>query len=161
DGTHLLYYKDGHFHTHELATGKSHNVTADVPASFVNDKDDRTVDRPPTSPIGWTKDGAYVLLSDGWDVWQVPVRGGPGINLTPDGKKEGIRYRSPTQFPLDPDVRGIDLEKPMYVAMLGEWTKKGGIGRVEPGKAGVKRLVWGDAAFGPLRKARGADVFVY
>jgi dipeptidyl aminopeptidase/acylaminoacyl peptidase len=160
-GTHLLYYKNGHFHTHELATGKSHNVTADVPASFVNDKDDHTVDRPPTSPIGWTKDGAHVVLSDGWDVWQVPVGGGPGNNRTLDGKKEGIRYRSPMQFLSDPDGRGIDLEKPIYVAMLGEWTKKGGIGRVEPGKPGVKRLAWDDAAFGPLQKARDADVLAY
>src|SRR5262249_13710197 len=78
-----------------------------------------------------------------------------------NGKKEGIRYRGAGQFLSDPDVRGIDLEAPIYVTMLGEWTKKGGIGRVDPGKPGVNRLVWDDAAFGPLQKARGADVFIY
>jgi dipeptidyl aminopeptidase/acylaminoacyl peptidase len=161
DGAHLLYYEDGHFHTQELATGKGHNITAQVPASFANTYYDRDVDQPPISPIGWTKDGAYVVLSDGWDVWQVPVKGGPGNSLTLDGKKAGIRYRGAMQFLSDPGVRGIDLEKPIYVTMLGEWTKKGGIGRVEPGKPGVNRLVWDDAAFGSLQKARGADVFVY
>jgi dipeptidyl aminopeptidase/acylaminoacyl peptidase len=161
DGTHLLYYENGHFHTQELATGKGHNITANVPASFVNTSFDRDVDLPPISPIGWSKDGANVLLSDGWDVWQVPARGGPGKNLTLDGKKEGIRCRGAVQFLSDPDVRGIDLEQPIYVTMLGEWTKKGGIGRVEPGKPGVNRLVWDDAAFGALQKARDADVFVY
>jgi dipeptidyl aminopeptidase/acylaminoacyl peptidase len=161
DGTHLLYYENGHFHTQELATGKGHDITADVPASFGNTVFDRDVDLPPISPIGWTRDGAYVLLSDGWDVWQVPARGGPGNNLTLDGKKAGIRYRGAVQFLSDPDVRGFDLEKPIYVTMLGEWTKKGGIGRVEPGKPGVTRLVWEDAAFGALQKARDADVFVY
>jgi dipeptidyl aminopeptidase/acylaminoacyl peptidase len=161
DGTQVLYYKNGHFHTHELATGKSHNITADVPASFVKTEDDHTLDQPPTFPIGWTKDGASVLLGDGWDVWQVPAGGGPGNNLTRDGKKEGIRYREAVQFLSDADPRGIDLDKPIYVTLLGEWTKKGGIGRVEPGKPGVNRLAWDDATFGSLQKARGADVFVY
>jgi dipeptidyl aminopeptidase/acylaminoacyl peptidase len=161
DGTHLLYYENGHFHTQEMATGKNHDITANVPSSFGNTVYDRDVDLPPISPIGWTKDGADVLLSDGWDVWQVPARGGPGRNLTLDGKEEGIRYRGAVQFPSDPDVRGFDLDKPIYVTMLDEWTKKGGIGRVDPGQPGVKRLVWDDAAFGSLQKARDADVFVY
>jgi hypothetical protein len=161
DGTHLLYYENGHFHTQELATGESHEITANVPSSFGNTVYDRDVDLPPISPIGWTKDGAYVLLSDGWDVWQVPARGGPGKNLTRDGKKEGIRYRGAVQFLSDPDVRGFDQEKPVYVTMLGEWTKKGGIGRIDPGKPGVIRLTWDDAAYGWLQKARDADVFVY
>jgi hypothetical protein len=65
---------------------KSHNLTADLPASFVRTEDDHTVDQPPTFPIGWTKNGAFVLLSDGWDIRQVPARGGPGTNLTLDGK---------------------------------------------------------------------------
>jgi dipeptidyl aminopeptidase/acylaminoacyl peptidase len=161
DGAHLFYYKGGHFHTHELATGKSHNITARVPASFVKTEDGHNVDRPPASPVGWTKDSASVLLCDGWDVWQVPARGGPGNNLTLDGKKQGIRYRGVGQFLSDPDAGGIDLGAPVYVTMLGEWSKKGGIGRVEPGKPGVKRLLWGHAAFGALQKARHADVFVY
>jgi dipeptidyl aminopeptidase/acylaminoacyl peptidase len=161
DGTQLLYYQDGHFRTHELATGKNHNITANVPASFVKTEDDHTIDQPPTFPIGWTKDGAYVLLSDGWDIWQVSARGGPANNLTLDGKKGGIRYRSPMQFLPDPDVRGIDLEKPFYVSTLGEWSKKGGIGRIEAAKPGVHRLLWDDAHFGPLQKARYADMFIY
>jgi dipeptidyl aminopeptidase/acylaminoacyl peptidase len=161
DGAQALYYKNGHFHTHELATGTSHNITADVPASFVKTEDDHTLDQPPTFPIGWTKDGAYVLLCDDWDVWQVPAGGGPGNNLTRDGKKEGIHYREAVQFVSDADPRGIDLDKPIYVTMFGEWTKKGGIGRVEPGRPGVHRLAWDDATFGPLQKAKDADVFVY
>jgi dienelactone hydrolase len=133
------------------------------PAGLRPDDDYRggLVDLPPISPIGWTRDGACALLSDGWDVWQVPAKGEPGKNLTLDGKKKGIHYRGAVQFLSDPDVHGVDLEKPIYVTMLGEWTKKGGVGRVEPGKSGVNRLVWDDAAFGSLQKARDADLFVY
>ena len=57
DGTHFLYYDDGHFFTYDMATGKSYNITKDVPASFVNEDDDHNVVKPPDSPIGWAKDG--------------------------------------------------------------------------------------------------------
>jgi dipeptidyl aminopeptidase/acylaminoacyl peptidase len=159
DGTHFLYYDDGHFWTHELATGKSYNITADTPASFINTEDDHNVDRPPTRTMGWSKDGNFVLLSDNWDVWKVPVHGGPSVNLTEDGKKDAIRYR--LRIPLDPEEKGIDLNAPIYFSMQGEWSKKAGIGRVDPNKTGVTRLLWDDAEFSTLQKARRADVFIY
>ena len=49
------------------------NITEGLPTSFVDTEDDHNVDQPPTRPIGWAKDGTSVLLSDNWDIWQVPV----------------------------------------------------------------------------------------
>jgi dipeptidyl aminopeptidase/acylaminoacyl peptidase len=159
DGTHLLYYEDGHYYTYEFATGKTYNLTRDVAASFVNDEDDHNVKQPPRFSLGWTKDGVSVLLSDGWDVWNVPVHGGKGINLTVNGKKEGIRYQY--RIALDREEKGIDLSGSTYFAMYGEWTKKAGIARVDGGQPGAERLLWDDAAFGSLMKAKNADVFLY
>ena len=159
DGTHLLYYYDGHFRTCEMATGKTFVITEGVPASFVNAEDDHNVVKPPTSHVGWTKDGDAVLLSDGWDIWKVSVQGGQAVNLTVDGEREAIRYRG--FLTLDPEAKGVDLSKPVYLSVFGEWTKKAGIGRLDPGKTGSTRLCWDDAAFGGLVKARDADVYVY
>jgi dipeptidyl aminopeptidase/acylaminoacyl peptidase len=159
DGTHLLYYDDGHFYTLELATGKTCNITRDVPTSFVNDESDHNVVKPPRFPTGWTKDGASVLLSDGWDVWNVPVHGGKGVNLTASARKDQVRYVRP--FVLDPEAKGIDLAGPVYFSTYGEWTKKAGIARVDGGKAGAEPLLWEDAAFAQLLKAKKADVFLY
>jgi dienelactone hydrolase len=159
DGKHLLYYDDGHFFTHEIATGKSRNITLDIPTSFVNSEDDHNVVKPPTKSMGWSKDAASVLLSDNWDIWQVPVHGGPGVNLTGNGKKDAIRYRA--RLSLSPEEKGIDLGAPLYFSMLGEWTKQAGIGRVDPGKPGVTRLLWDDAEFGAVQKAKNGDVFLY
>jgi dipeptidyl aminopeptidase/acylaminoacyl peptidase len=158
-GTHFLYYDDGHFFTYEMATGKSCNITAETGASFINDEDDHNVVKPPTKNLGWSKDGAYVLLSDNWDIWKVPAHGGPGVNLTVDGKKSALRYRA--RMVLDPEEKGIDLDAPLYVSLLGEWTKKAGIGRVDPDKSGVTRLLWDDAEFASIQKARHGDVFLY
>lgn len=159
DGTKFLYYQDKHFHVFDMTTGQSRNVTASVPANFVNIEDDHNIVDPPRNPWGFSSDSRFVVLNDGYDVWQVPVAQGTAVNLTVNGTKDGIRYRN--RFVLDPDERGIDLSKPLHVDVYGEWTKKNGFGRIEPGKPGVKNLTWEDASFGRLMKARKADVIVY
>ncbi len=159
DGTKFLYYDDKHFHVYDMTTGQTHNVTASVPASFVNVESDLNVVDPPRFPWGWSADSRSVLLSDGWDVWQVPAAQGTPVNLTGNGTKDQIRYQQ--RFTLDPDERGIDLTKPVYVRTFGEWTKKNGIARIDPGKAGAKSVLWGDASFNRLSRAKHADVFVY
>jgi len=158
DGGHFLYYEDGHFFTCDMATGKSVNITKDVPASFVDEDDDHNVVKPPDYPVGSTKDGLNVLLSDGWDIWSVPVSGlGKAVNLTVNGAKDKLRYR---RLRIDPEEKAIDLGQPQYFSVYGEWTKKAGLARVEKGRAPAM-LLWDDAGFGGLAKAKRADVFIY
>jgi acetyl esterase/lipase len=158
DSTKFLYYEDGHFLVYDMTSGQSTNITKLVPTSFINIEDDHNVVKPPRPALGWTKGGDAVLLSDGWDIWKVSASGGTGTNLTVNGKKDGIRYRALQRT--DPEERGWDLSVPRYVTMFGEFTKKGGFGRLEPGKPGVQPLLWDDASFG-LQKARKADVYLY
>ncbi len=157
--THLVYYNNGSFLSFDVASGKSVNLTEKVPATFINTEDDHNVEKPPTSMVGWSKDGDFVLLSDNWDIWKVPVNGGAGVNLTVNGKKDKIRYRPP--FRLDPEAKGIDLSQPLYVSALGEWSKKGGLGIIEPEKPGVHMLHWDDAVYSQVLKAKNADVWLY
>ena len=159
DGGHFLTYEDGHFYTYDMATGKYVNITRDVPASFVDEDNDQNVVKPPDPPVGSTRDGLNVLLSDGWDIWSVPVSGtGKAVNLTGNGAKESIRYR---RLRLDPEEKAVDLGQPQYFAAYGEWTKKAGIARLEKGKTAPVMLLWDDAGFGGLAKARKAEVYVY
>jgi dipeptidyl aminopeptidase/acylaminoacyl peptidase len=162
DGTSFLYYEDGNFFVYDMASGKSKNITMGVPASFIDTEDDHNIVKPPTSSMGWVKGGKAVLLSDNWDIWQVPVDGGQAINLTVNGRKEQIRYqqRLPLEPPDDRD-EGIDLSQPQYFRVYGEWTKKSGIGRLDPGKPGLTNVLWGDAAYSRLMKAENADVMLY
>jgi len=158
-GTHFVYYDDGQYYAYDMVAGQATNLTKAVPTSFVDTENDVNVAKPPTPFVGWSKDGKYVLLSDNWDIWQVPVSGGPAVNLTVNGKTDQIRYRRPQI--LDPEQRGYDLSKPIYLEAYSEWTKKDGIGMLEAGKPGVKRLMWDEAAYGPVIKARKADVYLY
>lgn len=159
DGTHLLYYKEGHFYTYEFTTGTSYNLTKEIPSSFIDSEDDHNVKDPPIYPIGWSKDSKVVLLSDDWDVWAAPFHGGKGINITINGKQEKIRYQR--RFRLDLEEKGIDLSKPVYFSIYGEWTKKGGIARVNYSKPETKNLLWDDAQFSTLIKAKNSEVYAY
>ncbi len=58
------------------------------------------------------------------------------------------------------DDRGVDLSKPLYFATYGEWTKKEGLSRVDPGQPGAKSVFFEDARFN-ISKARDADVYAY
>ena len=157
DGTKLLYYREGHYHVYDIAAGTHHNISEDVPTSFINSEDDHNVVNPPIRPLGWTHEGRSVVLYDNWDLWDVPADGGRATRLTVDGREEGIRYRR--RFSLDPDEEGIDLSKPLYIEGYQETTKKSGVFRIEDG-AEPKQLLWDDAAFAVTR-AEDADVYLY
>jgi dipeptidyl aminopeptidase/acylaminoacyl peptidase len=161
DGSHLLYYEDGNFMTYDIASGQSYNISKQAPTSFINDEDDHNIVKPPTRQMGWTKDSKYVLLTDNWDIWQVPAHGGQAVNLTVNGKRDRIRYGA--RLRIDPDERGLgtDLSKPFYLSAISQATKKTGIGRIDPGQPGPKMLLWDDAGFGGVMKAKNADTFLY
>ena len=159
DAKFLLYYKDSHFFTYEVATGRHYNITKNAPVSFVDTEDDHNVKNRPVRPQGWLKGDRGVLLSDNWDLWKVDPKGGKAVNLTLDGKTKNIRYQR--RFRLDRDEDGIDFSTPQYFRIYGEFDKKGGIARIDKGKPGASHLLWGDAQYTRLVKAEHAPVYLY
>ncbi|AEI46698.1 S9 family peptidase [Runella slithyformis] len=167
DGTKFLYWEGTQYFVYDMVNKTSRNITQEIKTSFVDKDDDRNQKTPPVGMIGWSSDSKSVLLSDGWDIWQVPTdpkdakgKALTALNLTQNGKRDKIRYEQ--RYQLDPEEKGIDLKKPIYVRMYGEWTKKSGLARIENGKTlVVKPLIWEDAAIGSLTKAKKADVFVF
>lgn len=164
DGKKLLYGKDGHFYVYDMVAKTHTNITEKLPVSMINTEDDHNVKDPLQNPLGWSSDSKYVLVRDGWDIWQVPMSAKEtAINLTQNGKKDKIRYQY--RFMLDPEEKGIDLSKTVYVRIYGENTKKSGIATLSPAKAGLaagpKVLLWEDASIGGLSKAEKSNVFTY
>jgi dipeptidyl aminopeptidase/acylaminoacyl peptidase len=160
DATKYVYYEDKHYHVYDIEAGETRNITATVPVSFVNVEDDHNIENPPSQFLGWTADSSAVLVSDRWDIWQVPVDAGKtAVNLTVNGRTDQIRYQGRVRT--DPDERGIDMTKPQYFSAMSEWTKRDGYGVLEPGRAGLKMLLWEDASINRLAKADKADVWMY
>jgi dienelactone hydrolase len=178
DGRRVLYWgTDSNWWTLDLATGDTINITRGAPVSFVNENSDHNNLFPPPAPqYGWSTDGNFVLLSDGWDVWRVPTSGrGTAANLTVDGRTNEVRYNR--LYPFGPqrgpaatgapspqfggaNQDGVDLSRPLWFGMYGEWTKNEGLARVNPNRPGAERLFFEFARFNVV-KARDADVFLY
>jgi dipeptidyl aminopeptidase/acylaminoacyl peptidase len=158
DGQKLLYYRDGHYHVYDIPTSTHSALTEGAPVRFIDVDDDHNVEDPPIAPLGWTDDSRSVLLSDGWDVWQVATEGGDFVNLTGDGREQEIRYRRPLR--VDPDMAGWDLDQPLYLEAYGERTKKQGLVRLSSNGRRLERLVWDDAYF-TMKRARDAETFVF
>ncbi len=58
-------------------------------------------------------------------------------------------------------AEAVDLSKPVLLSAYGDWTKKSGWWRLEPGASAPEPMVWGDAMYGGVTKAGDADVVVY
>lgn len=164
DGKKLLYGKDGHFYVYDIQFKTHSNLTEKLPVSMVDVEEDENLALPLYNPLGWSADSKYVLLRDGWDIWQIPMSSKEApSNLTQNGKAKHIRYQY--RVNLNPDEKGIDLSKPLYIRLYGERTKKTGIGTLSPAKAGLapglKVLLWEDANIQGLAKAKKAQVFTY
>jgi dipeptidyl aminopeptidase/acylaminoacyl peptidase len=156
-GRYLLYVRDGHYWTYDTQTRSHTNITKDLPTSFINVDVDLTIrDKPPFGTGGWTTGDRSVVLYDKYDMWEVRPDGTRGVNLT-NGAADRVRHR---RIWLDPDDRIIDMSKPVYVTLYGEWTKQFGYGRVRPG-SGAERLVFMERNITRLGKAKDADVYYY
>ena len=148
-GKYLLFLQDKHYWTVDLDTREIVNITKNAPVSFIDSESDLTLkifpdrlQKPPFGVAGWTKTDASVLLYDKYDVWKVAPDGSKVERLT-DGSAEQVRHRL---IILDEAAgsrrwrgfgsikeEGIDLNKPVYLTVYGEWTKKSGFARLEPG----------------------------
>ncbi|MCO6498058.1 MAG: S9 family peptidase [Chitinophagaceae bacterium] len=163
DGTKFVFGYDGNYYVYNMDTQKELNITANVPASFVNTEDDHNVVKPLTPVLGWSADSRYVLIRDLWDIWQIAADGSGAVNLTVNGATDRIRHQR--RFNIYPDDKGIDLQKPQYFGTYGEWTKKAGIVRLDPAKKGLKpgatTLIWDDASFSVFNKTKNADSYYY
>jgi acetyl esterase/lipase len=170
-GKYMLFLLDDQYYTVNLATRAITNITKPVPTSFIDKESDQTTrQKPPFGVAGWTKDDAAVLLYDKYDVWQLPSDGSKAQRLT-SGAAEQIRHRLVRLEGGDGGRGGgggfaaaadqsIDLSKPTYMSIYGEWSKKSGYARLNPGGT-VERLVWLDKAVGSLAKAKEAAVYGY
>jgi len=158
DAMRAAWYDDGHWNVFDLTAKTSRRVTDGVAATFWDDEDDHNVVKPPAAPpFGWSRDSRFLFVRDNWDIWRVGVAGGPALNVTGNGKRDGTRYQN--RIGADPKERGIDLTKPLFIETYGERTKKEGLVQVDAQRGGGRVLAWEDAKI-DLRRAGVADMWV-
>lgn len=153
----VLYFKDDHYWTYDIANKKQTNITRAINTSVANREDDHPVEqRAPYGIAGWTKNDASVIVYDRYDLWEARADGSKSTKIT-NGATEETRHR---YVGLDSKEEFIDTQKPLYLSLYSEWTKRSGYGRLRSG-AQAERLVWMDKNVGRLSKAKDADVYAY
>ena len=166
-GKHWIYWKDLKFNAYEFASGKSVVLGGTTAPAFANMQWDYPGPRPPYAVAGYTKDGAAMIVEHRYDLWQLPLDGGPGKVLTNAvGNRGEIKFQIARSQPIDDaapraerDPRVIDLSKPVTLSAYGEWTKKSGFYELSNGQ--MKELVYEDAAFSNPAKAAKADRYMF
>jgi dipeptidyl aminopeptidase/acylaminoacyl peptidase len=158
DGRALVYFQDDHYWAYDLATNTHTNLTKAIASSFVDRESDATVkQKPPFGVAGWVKGGGAVWLYDKFDIWEVATSGKQATRIT-EGTAEQVRHRL---VRLDPDEPFIDRSTPVFLSLMGEWTKRYGYARLDPSAPRPERTVWVDKNVARLTRAKSADVFAY
>ncbi len=155
DGKYLMYFKDKHWWTYNIANGRNTNITQNIKSDFWDVHDDHPApSRPAVGTGGWLKNDKEVLLYDEYNVWAVNPDGKGSRKLT-DGEKEEIRYRI---YRTDFEEPYIDDSKPIHFSIYGDKTKKYGYARLEKGK--LDQLIFEDMLINRLVKAEEANTFL-
>jgi dipeptidyl aminopeptidase/acylaminoacyl peptidase len=156
-GRFLLWFEGDDFHALDTRTRRKIDLTEKIEGSFADAEYDYPVEQlPPHGMAGWTKGDASVLVYDRYDIWRIAPDGTGGTKLT-EGARDSVVHRVVRVRDEDDD---IDLTKPLYVGLYGDWSKKYGYGRIRPnGK--TERLVFADERITRLARADSAEVFAY
>jgi dipeptidyl aminopeptidase/acylaminoacyl peptidase len=159
-GRYVTWFDDGKWWSYATATGRTTNLTGAL-ASVRFDQE--TWDTPgtpePWGIAGWTEGDRSVLLNARYDVWEVDPAGARPARVVTDsaGVRGRLVFRVVT---FDPDERFLDSRAPLYLRAFHDSTKASGFYRERLDRAAApERLVFADRAFGPLLKAKTADVF--
>jgi dipeptidyl aminopeptidase/acylaminoacyl peptidase len=167
NGKHWIYWKDLKFHAYDLSTGKAVVLGGSTAPVFTSTQFDYPGPKPPYGVAGYTKDGSSVIVEHRYDLWQLPIDGGPAKVLTNAvGNRQEIKFQLARLQPADEtapraerDPRVYDLGKPVALTAYGEWTKKAGFYELANGQ--MKELVFEDAAFSTPTKAAKADRYMF
>lgn len=157
-GRHYLYQARGQLWVFDVQRGEHHDLTSGIDSDFINQELSSLTDEKPAYGVaGWDRNGSHVYLYDRWDIWKIAADGSSHARLT-TGADDRVRFR---RLVLDPESdEWIKPDRPMYLSLYGDRTKRSGFARLLPGER-AQILIERDAMVGGLRKARDADRFAF
>lgn len=159
EGRFVLYWRDGHWHLHDIASATTRNVTDGLPVSFA-DEDHDTPDAPGGYGIaGWIEGDAAAVIYDKFDIWVVPTDGARPWMLTEGaGRRDGRQFRV---VRTDTEREALGAAETLLLSSYHDVRKNSGFWRGRTDRAGVSVLLEEDHRFAFRAKAEGADVFMY
>ncbi|MEO8026714.1 MAG: prolyl oligopeptidase family serine peptidase [Bryobacteraceae bacterium] len=161
-GKAFLLFRDNNWHSVSVPSGVVTNLTGAMTEKFFNEENDSPAAPGNYGQAGWTKDGAWVLVNDHYDVWAISPDGKASKNLTGGmGRREHIQFRVQRLDRDDPDEedRGIDPAKLLLLHAENQLTRDAGYYSIPNlNTATPHKLIWGPRNYRAVLKAKDADV---
>ena len=169
----VAYFEKGNWHTYNIATGKTTNVTSGVRGvSFARETHDTPTEAVPAWGIaGWTREDRSMLVYDRWDIWDVDPTGARApVNVTDGwGRKNTVSLRLAQGGggggfgggAAGDDQRGIDPTKPLELRGVNDETKAQVFARDMLGTTREPQIILtANASYGNLTKAGDAGQYL-
>lgn len=159
DGRRVASFREGQWWITDVTSGATTNVSSKASTNFTDKDDDHPVPEfGPYGAAGWTADGRSFLAYDRYDVWRLAADGSRAERLT-SGAADRKVHRIVRFEPFD--QRGaLDMTRPVYVQVVGEWSKESGFARLVAGQP-LQPVVMGAAAHGRLMRADSANTLAW
>ncbi|MFK7741812.1 MAG: alpha/beta hydrolase family protein [Planctomycetota bacterium] len=156
--------RDYDWHTYDVHSGETRNLTDGVPVAFDREKDDRPEPHGAHGTAGWTENDAEFLVYDEYDIWAISPETGDYRCVTDGlGRASGIRFRN-SSVDLRPDAERDDNEKRRWLrnemvlsATDTNTYAQGYYTDAITGASKPKKVVMRDASMGRVTRPENAD----
>jgi dienelactone hydrolase len=108
DGRFFLYWKDNKFQAYDLDAATTKTLGGATAPSFIDLEFDHPGPKPAYGIAGYTTDKSAVIIQHRYDLWQIPLDGSAGKNLTNGiGARGEMRLRYVRTEPLEPNLGNL------------------------------------------------------
>jgi len=162
-GEYLIWYdlpKKMYF-THHNTTGNVISLNQKIKLPLADEENDLPDDPSPYGICGWSAGDEWVYLYDRYDIWRCDPKGIKSpLNITGGwGRQHHTELRNVI---LDPKQLYFKTDQLLLLAALDDLTKERGFYSIQLNKMmEPKLLTKGGFSYGPVMKAKDADLFAY
>ncbi len=156
-GVWVVYFRDGHWHATNSATGVSRNLTQSISTSFANEDHDTPGSASGYGIAGWLDNEARVLIYDKFDIWAFDPSSGTSANLTRTGRRDKLQYR----VRITTDKPTISVSQPLLLTGYHDLKKTTGFYELRFERPSLTLLLDESKKLNFIAKAKNADVVLY
>ncbi|WP_207433750.1 S9 family peptidase [Sabulibacter ruber] len=162
-GKYLYWYEpsDSSWKAMAVKASTPANLTKKLKVSFYDEQNDMPALPDDYGLTGWTKDDAYLLVNDRYDIWRLDPSGkAQAVNITDGyGRQNNLQFR---YLSLDPSQRVVPSEEKLLLRTLNLRTKDAGFYTDYVTEAGAPQKVMMEPySFTGVRKAKDNDRLIF
>ena len=137
-GRFALYFKNGHWHSHNILSGSLRIITSRAEFPFFDENNDTPTEPSSYRMMGWLDDGVSVILYDKYDIWLANLEYGEITNITKGkGRAESVIFRNAG---IDPKPF-FSTRDQIFLEGFNEKTKERALYSARLSSPGVKMLL--------------------